>query len=215
MAYKAIFIDVDGVLVDSEKVFNFCWRKAAEKEGYEMTYEQALQLRSLDSQLAKELFMKWYEDERAYPAIRSARKIIMAEQILEEPLKAKEGVQDFLNNVKNSSIKVAIVTSSPISRINAYLASVGIDVSLFDKIITTEQVKRGKPYPDVYQHACSFLGLPPHECIAVEDSPNGVRAAHSAGCLTVMIPDLTPYDETLNEFVDYSCKSISAILNLL
>jgi len=213
MKHKVIFLDVDGVLVDSERVFNVCWRKAAESEGYSMTYEQALQLRSLDAGLAKDLFRRWYGNDNAYPAIRTARKLIMSENVAKEPLFAKPGVLEFLGKAKNLPVKVAIVTSSPISRITTYLASVGIDISLFDSAITTEQVKRGKPFPDVYLHACETTGFKPDECIAVEDSPNGVKSAHDAGCYTVMVPDLTPCDETIKAFVDKECEAIMDILN--
>jgi len=212
MKHKVIFLDVDGVLVDSERVFNVCWRKAAASEGYSMTYEQALQLRSLDSGLAKDLFRRWYGNDNAYPAIRTTRKLIMSEDVAKEPLFAKPGVLEFLGKAKNLPVKVAIVTSSPMSRIITYLAAVGIDISLFDSVITTEQVKRGKPFPDVYLYACKTTGFEPAECIAVEDSPNGVKSAHEAGCYTVMVPDLSPCTEGLRLFVDMELKTIDCIL---
>ena len=211
MKYKAIFLDVDGVLVDSEKLFNICWRKAAEKEGYKMTFEQALELRSLDSQLAKELFKSWYGDDRAYPAIRDVRKRLMSELILREPITVKNGVKDLLNELKTRNIKAVIVTSSPISRITKYIESIGIDIKMLDEIITTENVKRGKPFPDVYQYACKTLGYKPTECIAVEDSPNGVKSANSAGCFTIMIPDLSPYTKELSPIVDMKASTLEDV----
>lgn len=214
MKYKAIFLDVDGVLVDSEKVFNACWRQAARDEGYEMTYDQALELRSLDSTMAKELFLSWYSNVEAYPAIRQRRKIIMAERNKTEKLEAKTGVIEFLEALKELSIKVIIVTSSPISRIIEYLGSVGIDVGLFDKVISTEQVKHGKPFPDVYQYACQTIGYKPNDCIAVEDSPNGVKSAHEAGCYTVMVPDLSPCTDDLKPFIDLKCNRLIDMLTM-
>lgn len=211
MQYKAIFLDVDGVLVDSEKIFNLCWRKAAEQEGYLMSYEQALELRSLDSKLAEKLFVEWYGDQKAYSKIRATRKVIMSEVTKQEPILAKRGVLVFLSLVRNMPIKVIVVTSSPVNRITDYLTSVGIDVTLFDSIITTEQVERGKPFPDVYQLACNTIGYNPRECIAVEDSPNGLQSAHSAGCYTIMIPDLSPYSAKLEPYVDCVVESLDKI----
>lgn len=215
MKYKAIFLDVDGVLVDSEKVFNACWRQAAEDEGYEMTFEQALELRSLDSSLAKELFKRWYGHEEAYPAIRQRRKAIMAERNKEEKLEAKLGVLEFLQQLKMLPIKVMIVTSSPVSRITEYLNTVGISMDLFDGVITTESVHRGKPFPDVYQYACEAVGLSPEQCVAVEDSPNGVKSAHEAGCYTVMVPDLSQCSEGLEQYLDVVCDSIIQLTSFL
>lgn len=214
MKFKAIFLDVDGVLVDSEKVFNACWRQAAEDEGYEMTFEQALELRSLDSSLAKELFKKWYGHEEAYPAIRQRRKAIMAERNKEEKLEAKPGVLEFLQQLKTLPIKVMIVTSSPVSRITEYLNTVGIGIDLFNGVITTESVHRGKPYPDVYQYACETVGFKPEECIAVEDSPNGVKSAHLAACYTVMVPDLSPCNENLKGDVDMVANNLMEIISV-
>lgn len=211
MNYKAICLDVDGVLVDSEKLFNACWCKAAEEEGYEMTFEQALELRSLDSTLAKELFKSWYGHEEAYPAIRQRRKAIMAERTKTEKLEGKPGVAEFLNTLKELPIKVVIVTSSPLPRITEYLGSAGIDINLFDAVVTTEKVKRGKPFPDVYQYVCDTIGCLPSECIAIEDSPNGVKSAHYAGCYTIMVPDLSLLTSELEEFVDKCYKSLKDI----
>lgn len=212
MTYKAIFLDVDGVLVDSEKVFNQCWRKAAEEEGYEMTFEQALELRSLDSSLAKELFKKWYGNEDAYPAIRQRRKAIMAERNKKEILERKPGVIELLKNLKALPVKVAIVTSSPQNRITEYLGAVGIDVNLFDEIITTEQVKRGKPFPDVYEYACSMIGFSPRECVAIEDSPNGIQSAHEAGCFSIFVPDLSPSTKDIKNYIDKEVNCLSDLV---
>ena len=60
-------------------------------------------------------------------------------------------------------------------------------------------VESGKPKPDIYLYAAQQLGLPANECLALEDSPNGVRSASSAGCVTVMVPDLTQPDEELEK----------------
>lgn len=215
MKFKAIFLDVDGVLVDSEKVFNACWRQAAEDEGYEMTFEQALELRSLDSSLAKELFKKWYGHEEAYPAIRQRRKAIMAERNKVEKLEGKPGVVEFLQQLKTLPIKVMIVTSSPVSRITEYLNSVGISMDLFDGVITTESVRRGKPFPDVYQYACEAVEISPEQCVAVEDSPNGVKSAFQAGCFTVIVPDLSPCTDELLPFVNVKSDSLTDILTIM
>ena len=215
MAYKAIFLDVDGVLIDSEKIFNACWRKAAEEEGFGMSFEQALELRSLDSSLAKDLFKEWYGDENAYFAIRQRRKKIMEEYSKTTNIKSKPRVIEFLRSLENSQIKAMIVTSSPINRISEYLWAAGIDINLFDDVITTEKVARGKPFPDVYQFACKSKGLTPKDCIAVEDSPNGLQSAHSAGCFTVFVPDLSPYSEELIGCVDFIANDLMSIVDII
>ena len=63
--------------------------------------------------------------------------------------------------------------------------------------MSAKQVAHGKPAPDVYLYACEQIGEKPQDCIAVEDSPNGIKSAYAAGCKPVMVPDLTPPDQEL------------------
>lgn len=71
----------------------------------------------------------------------------------------------------------------------------------FDQIISTAMVPHGKPMPDVYQYACKCIGEKPEACIALEDSPNGLMAAYRAGCLPIMVPDLSQPDEKLSRIL--------------
>ena len=76
-------------------------------------------------------------------------------------------------------------------------------------------VKRGKPAPDIYIFAAEQLGLKPEECIALEDSPNGVKSAAGAGCKTIMVPDLTEPDEELQPLLHAKANSLSDVIRQL
>ena len=67
----------------------------------------------------------------------------------------------------------------------------------FDEVVSARMVKNGKPAPDIYLFAAEKLGLKPEECMALEDSQNGIRSANTAGCKTVMVPDLAPATEEI------------------
>lgn len=82
----------------------------------------------------------------------------------------------------------------------------------FDKIISATIVKEGKPSPDVYLYACEQLDRKPQECIAVEDSPNGVLSAYRAGCRVIMVPDQTSPDAELNNKLFACVEKISDII---
>lgn len=207
---KFFLFDVDGLLVDSERIFNVCWIEGARSIGYNLTFEQALQLRSCDSMLAKKLFATWFNDETAYAKVRSARKELMSDTKKYGIPSLKPGINDILEKLDAKGIKYAVVSSSPVSRCRKYLEDVGISCR-FETIISAEMVERGKPYPEIYAFACSKLGVNPNECIAVEDSPNGIRSAHDAGCATIMIPDISPYCEELASYVDYHYDSLADI----
>ena len=198
---QTILFDLDGVLIDTEKLYQCFWVQAANIQGYNMTKEQALQLRSLDSNFAQKLFEQWYKNPSAYLQIRAKRKELMQQYLQDNPLVAKPFVKETLHLLKNKGFNMAVVTAADQDRAISYLQSIGLD-SFFTQIISTKTVAKGKPFPDVYLYACEQLDLSPSACFAVEDSPNGVKSAHTAGCRTIMIPDLTPYTDDLTDFVD-------------
>lgn len=84
----------------------------------------------------------------------------------------------------------------------------------FDAVICATMVERGKPAPDVYAYACHTLGVTPEECYAVEDSPNGVRSAHDAGCRVIMIPDLTQPDKATGKLLHRKLDTFGALINM-
>ena len=205
---KVALIDMDGLLIDSEKVYCACWIQAARELGYSLDEERVLTLRSLDKTLANELFVGWFSDRTAYERVKTRRKEIMAAKIRQTPLQSKPGVRSLICELEKRGIKSAVVTASPQKRAQMHLESVGLN-GLFETIITTEDVKKGKPFPDVYLYAAGKLGVKPEDCLAFEDSPNGVKSAYEAGCRTVMIPDLTPAAEELMPYVDYVYGSLA------
>ena len=85
----------------------------------------------------------------------------------------------------------------------------------FDIVISASMVKRGKPYPDIYLHVCKELGVDPAHCVALEDSPNGIRSAHDAGCITIMIPDLTPPTPDLTPLLYDWAEDLSKVIPLI
>ena len=90
-------------------------------------------------------------------------------------------------------IKTAVATATDPARTKDYLTRIGI-YDKFDRIVCATMVENGKPKPDIYLYACEQIGEAPADCIAVEDSPNGVRSATDAGIRTVMVPDLAEPD---------------------
>ena len=76
-------------------------------------------------------------------------------------------------------------------------------------------VAEGKPSPDIYLYACEQVGVPPEECMAVEDSPNGVRSAYRAGCQVVMVPDQTLPDEELKKCLSACVPTLAEISHLI
>ncbi len=200
---KAVLFDLDGTLIDTEKYYQIVWPKAVAHFGYEMTKEQALQLRSLGRPFAPERFKSWYGEEFDYAEVRAYRKKLFEEVIANEGLHLKPGAEDILKWLKERGILISTATATDEERTTRYLKKVGL-LNYFDKICCATQVKEGKPSPDLYIYAAEQVGVPKENCIAVEDAPNGVRSAHAAVIPTVYIPDTNDDDAEVEGL--YFCK---------
>ena len=95
-----------------------------------------------------------------------------------------------------------------------HLERVGL-LKYFDAVASAKQVEHGKPAPDIYIYAASLLGLKPEECIALEDSPNGIRSAHAAGCKTVMVPDLDGAAEEIKPLLYYIADGLADVIRII
>lgn len=214
MCTKAVIFDLDGTVLDTEKLLVKYWCAAANEYGYPMEREHALQLRSLARKYAEPLLKEWFGDECDYMTLRNRRMALMTEHIDKFGLETKKGIRELLIYLGNNGYKRAVATATDLTRAGNYLKSVGL-YEYFDNIISAHQVENGKPKPDVYLYAISQLKLQPYECIAVEDSPNGVISASDAGCRTIMVPDLTLPDEELKKRLYSVCETADCIIDIL
>lgn len=194
---KAVIFDMDGLILDTEKLLIRFWIQAANEAGFPMTREQALGIRSMHRKFAIPHLQDIFGDEFDYVKIRSRRMELMNEWLSSHELELKPGVVELLDCLNERGIPAAICTATDYERTHDYLTRVGI-FDRFDKIICAAMVEFGKPRPDIYLYAAEQLGLVPSECMALEDSPNGVKSAAEAGCVTIMVPDLTEPDEELD-----------------
>lgn len=210
---KAVLFDMDGLLLDTEKLLVRFWVQAANEAGFPMKREHALAIRSLHRKFAIPFLRETFGEDFDYVKIRSRRMELMNEYLSENPLELKRGAVELLSFLNENSIPAAIATATDLERTRDYLTRVGI-FGYFDKIVCATMVEEGKPKPDIYMYAAGCLKLDPRECMALEDSPNGVRSASSAGCVTVMVPDLTPPDEELSRLA-YACvDSLEDVIGL-
>jgi DNA helicase-2/ATP-dependent DNA helicase PcrA len=135
----------------------------------------------------------------------------MEEALEQNGIEIKPGVIELLTYLRKKGIVTAIATATDMERATRYLKKIGL-YDYFDRIISATMVKEGKPSPDIYQYACEQIGLAPEECMAVEDSPNGIMSAHLANCIVVMVPDQTEPDEHVWDMLDVRVDTLSDII---
>jgi HAD superfamily hydrolase (TIGR01509 family) len=195
-AIKGVLFDMDGVILDTEKLYTRFWKEAAQSLGFPMTHEMALGMRSLSRELGERQLKEYLGEEVDYQKVRDTRIKMMTAFIQENGVELKPGIQELLDFLKEKGIKTSIATSSPLDRTKEYLSKVGL-VDAFDELVSGHMVPHGKPAPDIYLYAAEKLGLKPEECLVIEDSPTGLLAGMRAGAVPIMIPDQDqPTDET-------------------
>ena len=210
----AVIFDMDGVLIDTEKHYNAAWCQAATEAGFPFTREHALLLRSCEAKEGEQLMQGIFGPSFDYYAIRERRRELVRERLAQYGLEKKPGVEETLRFLRAKGIKTAVATATALDITKSHLTTIGV-CDLFDSIVSAKNVAHGKPEPDVYLYACEQIGERPQDCMAVEDSPNGIMAAYRAGLRTVMVPDLTQPDEELTKYL-YACvNSLSDLCELV
>lgn len=195
MKIKGVISDMDGVILDTEKLYVRFWCDAANFYGYPMERRHALSIRSMARPFAIEKLKGYFGEDFDYYAVHDKRIELMDKYIEENGIEAKKGAKALLSYLKDNGYRVALATATGIERTEKYLKQQGL-YEFFDEIVCASMVEHGKPEPDIYIYAAEKIGLKPQECIALEDSQNGIKSASSAGCKTVMVPDLDePTDE--------------------
>ncbi len=206
---EVLFFDLDGTLIDTEPLYFRFWKEASKFYGYELTDEEALSMRSRDKNSAIEFLFRVSGGLLDYVKVRDKRVELMNEYLLIHPIKMKEGAISLLKKYRNENKKVYIVTANTVEKAERIIK--GLDFyHLIDGIISAKDVKRGKPFPDVYLYACSYVKKKPEEVIVFEDSPNGLKSSYEAGCFTLMIEDMSKYEISM-DYVDAYITSLKQL----
>jgi HAD superfamily hydrolase (TIGR01509 family) len=185
-AIEAVVFDLDGVLLDSEHVWDEVRERLARERGGR--WHQRAQADMMGMSSAE--WSRYMHDVMELPEPPDAINDEVVRRMLaryEEELPLVNGAVDAVRRLAGS-FRLALASSSNRPLIDAALAESGL-TPLFEATVSSEEVARGKPAPDVFVEAARRLGLAPARCAAIEDSANGIRSAHAAGMRVVAIPN--------------------------
>ncbi len=184
MIQGAIF-DLDGLLVDTQKIYQIGMKEIGKKYEIAMTDSLAKEYTGASpDHIAKEIELKFSVDGVAY--INDVLEYVAKQEL--NDLSLKPGVKEMLTYLQSFKIPMAVASGSPRALIDRNLKLVDID-AYFSVIVSTQEVEHGKPAPDIFLEAAHRLNVDPKHCFVFEDAINGVHAGVSAGCKTIMIPD--------------------------
>ena len=211
---RGVLFDMDGLVLDTEKLYARFWAEAAAFYGFSMTREQTLAMRAANRSLGKANLLAFFGPQADYAQIRAKRIELMEAYIAENGVTTKPGIHELLDYLENRGIAAAITSSSPPERICRHLMPHGLDTR-FTALCSGYDVPMGKPAPDIYLKGAASLNLRPEECLALEDAPTGIEAAFRANCLPVIVPDLDQPSELTVSRCYARADSLTDVIALL
>ena len=202
----AIIFDMDGVLIDSQPMHYLGDQQTLVAHGVDVPVEAMTAYAGTTNHLRFELFKERYHLSETIDSLIAEREAIMIRLVRESDAGPTAGSVELLKSIKAAGLKTAVASSSSYPFIHAVLEKLGI-VAYFDLIFSGEEVKNGKPAPDVFLETCEKLKETPETCVVIEDSANGVLAAVRAGmtCLGYQNPtsgeqDLSKANAVIDDF---------------
>lgn len=211
---RGVLFDMDGVILDSEKLYARFWAEGCAAFGYQMTYPQALGMRSLSAARGQEYLSSLFGPEISYEKVRAKRIERMDAFVAANGIEAKPGVRELLDHLNARAIPYAITTASPGDRIRDHLGRLGL-YERFPHICTAHEVAQGKPAPDIYLLGAKTIGVPPEACLALEDSYTGLLSAFRAGCLATIVPDLDQPSQDILSIAYARADSLTDVIDLM
>jgi HAD superfamily hydrolase (TIGR01509 family) len=213
-AVDAVLLDMDGTLLDTEKVYFDSLVAALNACGYtDDVVALCHSMVGLPGPVCEAMLRGHYG--AAFPLDDVNRAFLEhRDRMMRSGLPLKPGTLDLLDAIATAQRPMAIVTSSSRRSADRNLTLAGIR-DRFETLLTLDDVAEGKPDPELYLKAAARLGVTPQACIAVEDSNHGVTAAHAAGAITLMVPDMAPPTEATRAKCAAVLPDLNAVLVLL
>lgn len=189
MSFKAAIFDMDGLLLDSEQISMACFFEAGRQVGYTLDAAVYYSCIGANGDHTKALLIAGHGSDFPYDDIHAVwRQLYMAET-MDKPIPVKAGVRQLLQAIADSGTPIALATSTMHDHALNKLRHAQL-ADYFEVVIGGDMVTKSKPDPEIYLKAAATLKVAPIDCIAFEDSENGVRAASAAGIHVIQIPDL-------------------------
>lgn len=201
----AIF-DMDGLLIDSEKLWQGQWHAIAEEMGVTLPDSFARDMCGTGGEQTRAVVRTYYHVSDAEAIIQDCTQRV--HRLQREGVPLKPGAETILRGLHGAGYRIAVASSSPMDMIERNLRSNGV-LSYFDVLTSGSEVARCKPEPDIFLLAAERLGVPPEECYVLEDSLNGVEAGYRAGCRSIMVPDMVEPNARARETCWCICRDLA------
>lgn len=211
---EAVLFDMDGLILDSECVYDKAMAAAGKSLGYVLDECFLKRTRGVNAGLFTRIVYEKFGKEFPLDEFRSRYRKMIWEIFQKEGLKVKPGFMELHQYLVKRNLKYCLATSTNRQMTEKLLHIAGVG-DVFHSIICGDEVKLGKPHPEIYRKAAAIVGVMPAECLVLEDSANGIKAGHEAGCQVIMVPDITePYRE-IEVLCERICRDLFEVIDYL
>lgn len=211
---RSVIFDMDGLMVDTERLSLSCWRQAFAAHGLPFSDEILLAGRGADPALTRRRWRDFLGHDYDWQSVSDLKKALFRAVTDREGMPVKPGLLTLLDFLKENGYACCLATSTEEERARQYLSGIGA-WDYFDARVFGPMFEHYKPAPDIFCKAAALLATPPADCLVLEDSPNGIRAAAAAGAKAMMIPDLTPVTADLAPLLYASGATLLDVIDLL
>lgn len=212
---KAVLFDMDGTILDTERIHKECWEQAMSNTGIKYMPTTFFDLIGLNDKSTREYFRRVFAfTDEQYDEMSRQAYGLSREYGTIRGIPVKRGFFELTDYLLEKKIKRAVVTSSLVSEALHNFERANIKVP-FDIIIGGDSVNEGKPSGEPFLKAAESLGLPVDECIAVEDSSNGIRSAYNAGIRCVYIKDLVDIPDEIRSLAEFNAKDLEGVIEII
>ena len=205
MKYTGAIFDMDGVLFDTEKIYQQTWHEMAAERNIALGSEFVKVISGTSGARMHQVLEEYYHVTEGAIIAEECRSRMRRK--LSENVPVKEGVVEILEFFKQKGMPIAVASSSFARQIEANLQKSDLR-GYFTEIVSGTEVEHGKPAPDIFLRAASKLGCKPQECFVFEDSENGIKAGYAAGCTTIMVPDLIAPSVEIEQYCTRICENL-------
>ena len=175
---KGVIFDMDGLLFDTEAVWQRNWSRVAADMGIDLPEAFRKEICGTSGEIMKRVIEKYYGVDDGTEIMQNVINGVHSD--LKDNVPEKPGLHEILEHFRNKGMKMAVASSSSQAQIESNCRNAGI-LEYFDALVSGAQIGKSKPAPDIYQIASKNLDLEPKDCIVVEDAISGIKSAQSAG----------------------------------
>ncbi len=211
---QGVLLDMDGTMIETERILIRSFQQAAAEWGLHLAYDDLLITIGKTAEVSRELLSEMLGEVVSFESCSTRAEALALEAIAVQGIARRPGLDEFLDELSRQGIPHAVATSTHRREAEYMLTQAGIR-NRFSAMVCGDEVSRGKPAPEIYQRAAAQLGLKASDCLAVEDSEPGVRAAAAAGAYPVLIPDLVQPSTRARFAAARVCATLAEVTALL